>query len=79
MPTIQVDATASITPKGNTVAYGSITWIDPTLPTGVTSWDSVIITGTWEWNGKGSIRYVTINGTNTTTGVAFNISLVYRE
>ena len=75
MPTIQVDATANITPKGTTVAYGTITWAEPSLPTGITSWDSVTISGTWSWNSKGAIRYVTINGTNTTTGVAFNIPL----
>lgn len=73
--TIVVNATASLTARGTTTATGSITWSAPSLPSGVTKWDSVVISGTWSWGGKGSISRVTINGTNTSSGVAFNINL----
>lgn len=75
MGTINVNATASLSATGTTVATGSITWTAPSYPSGVTSWDSVVISGTWRWNGRGGITYVNINGTNTSDGIPFNINL----
>ena len=73
--TITQAATASLRANGTSTSTGSITWTAPTLPDGVTVWDSVRISGTWTWTGKGSITGVTINGTNTTNGVQFDIAL----
>ena len=73
--TIEVNASASLSANGTSTANGTITWSVPSLPSGVSSWDSVYIRGTWSWGGKGSISRVTINGTNTSTGVAFNINI----
>lgn len=73
--TITVNTTASLTANGNKTATGSISWTAPSLPDGVSSWDSVVISGMWTWNGKGSISIVTINGTNTTNGVSFSVLL----
>lgn len=75
MASIVVNASASITAAGTSTTTGTITWAAPSLPAEVTSWDSVRISGTWSWGGKGSITRVTINGTNTSSGVAFNISI----
>ena len=73
--TFTANATASLTARGTTTATGTITWTAPSLPAEVASWDSVRISGTWSWGGKGSISRVTINGTNTSGGVAFDISI----
>lgn len=75
MGQIIANATASLTATGASTATGSISWTVPSFPSGIVSWDSVIISGTWTWGGKGSISRVTINGTNTSNGVAFSINL----
>lgn len=75
MANIVVNATASLTANGRTTATGTITWTAPDLPTDVTAWDAITISGTWTWDGRGSITYVKINGTNTSNGVAFSIPL----
>lgn len=73
--TFTQNATASLTANGTSTATGSITWTAPALPEGATSWDSVIISGSWTWNGKGNISRVTINGTNTSADTPFSISI----
>lgn len=73
--TITANASASLTAAGTSTATGSITWTAPALPEGVAAWDSVRISGQWTWGGKGSITRVTINGTNTSDGIAFDISI----
>lgn len=73
--TLTAAATASLTARGTTTATGSISWTAPAFPEGVTEWDSVVISGTWTWGGKGSISRVTINGTNTSGGVAFSVNI----
>lgn len=75
MASITVNATASLSANGTSVSTGSISWSVPSLPDGVTKWDSVTISGTWSWNGKGNVQYVTINGTNTSADIAFSIPL----
>ena len=75
MAEIKVTAKATLTASGQSTATGNITWTAPSLPADVTSWDSVRISGTWSWTGRGSITRVTINGTNTSTGVPFDISV----
>lgn len=75
MATLTANATASLSASGTSTATGSITWTAPALPAGVAAWDSIRISGTWSWTGRGGINRVTINGTNTTTGVAFDIAL----
>ena len=75
MAIFTANATASLTASGTTTATGSITWAAPSLPDGVSAWDSVVISGTWSWGGKGSISRVTINGTNTTGYIPFEIDL----
>lgn len=75
MGTINVNATASLSANGTSTETGNINWTPPALPAGATSWDSITISGTWSWNGKGNINYVSINGTRTTTGSPFSISL----
>ena len=74
MATVTANATATLTAKGTTTATGSITWVAPTIPSGATL-DDVRISGSWSWGGKGSISRITINGTNTSDGVAFDISI----
>lgn len=73
--TITANASASLTAAGTSTANGSITWTAPTLPEGVAAWDDVRISGKWTWGGKGSINRVTINGTNTSDGIAFDIDI----
>lgn len=73
--TLTANASASLTAAGTSTATGSITWTAPAFPEGVTAWDSVIISGSWSWGGKGSITRVTINGTNTSDGVVFSVSI----
>lgn len=73
--TFTQNATATLTASGTSTATGSIRWTAPSLPEGATGWDSIVISGMWTWGGKGSVSRVTINGTNTSTGVAFNIAL----
>ena len=73
--TIVVNASASLTARGQTTATGSITWTAPALPAGVAAWDGVRISGKWTWGGKGSISRVTINGTNTSDGVSFDVDI----
>lgn len=75
MASIVVNATATLSANGASTATGSISWTPPSLPSGVTAWDSIVISGTWSWSGKGAISYVNINGTNTSEDVAFSISL----
>lgn len=75
MGTLIANATASLTATGNSTATGSISWTVPSFPSGIVSWDSVVISGTWTWGGKGNISRVKINGTNTSNGVAFSINL----
>lgn len=69
------NATASISASGTSTSTGSITWSIPALPEGATKWDSVRISGTWTWSGKGNVSRVTINGTNTTASVPFDIAI----
>lgn len=73
--TLTANATASLTARGTTTATGSISWTAPSLPDGVAAWDSVVISGTWTWGGKGSITRVTINGTNTSDSIAFSVNI----
>lgn len=68
-------ANASLTAKGTSTSTGTIAWTPPSLPEDVNAWDEIRISGTWMWNGRGSINRVTINRTNTTTGVYFDIPL----
>lgn len=75
MASIVVNATASLRANGTSLSTGSITWTAPSLPSGVNAWDSIVISGSWRWTGKQTIRYVTINGTNTSSSTAFSISL----
>ena len=77
--TLTATATASLTAMGLINGTGSITWTAPSLPEGATGWDSIYISGTWSWGGRGSITRVTINGTNTSKGVPFNISIAGKE
>lgn len=72
--TLTANATATISANGTSTTTGSISWTAPSLPSGVTSWDSIVISGTWTWSGKGNVT-VTINGTATSTGTPFNITL----
>lgn len=75
MGTINVNASASLSATGTSTATGSITWAAPSYPDHVTSWDSIVVSGTWSWTGQGNIQRVTINGTNTSNGVPFSVSL----
>lgn len=74
MAKITADAAASLTAAGSGTARGSITWASPLLPEDAVI-SSVLLTGSWRWNGKGAISSVTINGTNTLPGTAFSIEL----
>lgn len=74
MASIQVNATASLTANGNSQGRGTISWTPPTIPTGSTI-DSIVVSGSWSWGGKGNINNVTINGTNTSADTAFSVSL----
>lgn len=74
MATITANATASLTANGTSTATGSINWTRPSIPADATI-TSVRISGTWSWNGRGNITRVTINGTNTSNGVAFDVAL----
>ena len=73
--TITASATAALTAAGTSTANGTITWTAPALPEGVSAWDSVVISGTWSWGGKGSVSRVTINGTNTSADIAFSVNI----
>lgn len=75
MAELSVSATASLIASGNTTATGTISWDEPALPEGISAWDLVKIDGSWAWNGKGNISYVTINGTRTSNGIPFSIPL----
>ena len=75
MGVITVNATANLSANGNSTATGSITWSVPSLPDDVSQWDSVVISGSWSWNGKGNIREVIINGTSTSVDTPFSINL----
>ena len=75
MPSIVVDATASLSANGTSTATGSISWTAPSFPEYVTFWDSVTISGKWTWTGSRTISKVTINGTDTTSGTSFSIPL----
>ena len=75
MAEIVVQASASLSANGTSTATGSITWTAPSLPDGISVWDSVIISGSWSWSGKGSISRVTINGVNTSEDNGFSVSL----
>lgn len=73
--TFTANASASLSANGTSTATGSITWTTPSLPDGATGWDSIRISGTWSWGGKGNITRVTINGTNTSATIPFDISI----
>lgn len=73
--TISASAAASLTAAGTSTATGSVTWTAPSLPEGVAAWDSVVISGTWTWGGKGSVTRVTINGTDTSDSIAFSVNI----
>lgn len=73
--TISVNASASLTANGTSRATGSITWTVPAMPDGVTNWDSIVVSGTWSWSGKGLINSVIINGTTTMLGVPFSVTI----
>lgn len=73
--TIVQSANATLSANGTSTATGSITWTVPSLPEGIANWDSVIISGSWSWSGKGTINGVKINGVNTSVGTNFNINL----
>lgn len=75
MGTLTANATANLSANGNSTATGSITWSAPSLPDGITAWDSIVISGSWSWRGKGSINNVTINGTATSDSTPFSINL----
>ena len=74
MAQLTANASASLTANGTSTATGSISWTPPTLPPDAVI-NSIAISGSWTWGGKGSITYVTINGTNTSDGIAFDITL----
>ena len=73
--TITANATASLSASGTSTATGSITWTAPSLPEGVTGWDSVHVSGSWSWNGKGNISRVTINNQRTSADSPFDIDI----
>ena len=75
MATIIANATASLVATGQSTATGSISWTAPSLPSGVSAWDSITISGTWSWKGKGNITNVDIYDTSTFADIAFNIDL----
>lgn len=74
MATVTANASASLSALGSTTASGLISWNAPVVPDGAVV-SSILLSGTWEWSGKGSITHVTINGTNTLPGTAFSIEL----
>ena len=73
--TFTASATVSLSATGTSTATGSMSWNAPSLPEGATAWDSIRVSGSWSWNGKGNISRVTINGTNTSATVPFDIAL----
>lgn len=72
---VTVNATASLSANGTAQVPGSISWNVPPLPDGATAWDSVVLSGSWTWTGKGSISRILIGGSNTIAATAFNIKL----
>lgn len=74
MPAITANATASLSANGTSTASGTMTWTVPTLPADATL-QSVRVSGSWSWNGRGNITRVTINGVNTSADTAFDVAL----
>ena len=72
---VTVNATASLSANGTAQVPGSISWNVPPLPDGATAWDSVVLSGSWTWTGKGGINYVRIGNQNTANGQNFNVNL----
>lgn len=72
MGSLSAQPSVSLTANGTT-STGSITWTRPNIPAGAII-DSVVLTGTYSWGGKGTVT-VTINDTTCTSGTAFNINL----
>lgn len=75
MAELAVSATASLSANGKNTATGSITWTEPTLPDGVSAWDSITLTGSWKWNGPGGIETLTVNGVTIPSDTAFTVPL----
>lgn len=75
MASIEVNATASISANGTSTANGTITWTAPSLPDDVASWDSIYVSGSWSWNGKGTITSVTVGGVDTANGTPFDVNI----
>lgn len=74
MPSSTANVTASLSANGTSTASGTMTWTAPSLPAGATI-TSVRISGTYSWSGRGNITRVTINGTNCSPDVAFDVAL----
>lgn len=73
MPTLTANATVSLSANGSS-SIGSISWDRPNIPVNAII-SSIVISGSWVWNGKGQVTNVTINGTKTFNGIAFSIDI----
>lgn len=73
--TIEVNATANLSANGTNTATGSMSWNVPAMPAGVSSWDSVAVSGSWAWTGKQQITNLTIDGKTAAQNTPFNITI----
>lgn len=64
--------------NGTTTVTSSINWADSDLPSGAVI-SGATLKGTWAWNGRGSIRSLTIGGTSTSDLIAFTHTLSASE
>lgn len=73
--TIEVTPSASLSANGNTTATGSMSWSVPAFPEGVSSWDSVALSGSWAWGGRGKINSVTVDGKTVAENTTFDLTI----
>lgn len=80
MATIVLDLPKpSLVLNGTATVTGSIKFAAPIFPDEVTQWDSVVLTGTWGWTGKGSPSNFTIGGETTSRDIEFSHTLTSSE
>lgn len=72
--TVEVSTTLNLTMSGTSTVSGTITWSAPQAPAGGTL-VHINLAGTWRWTGKQQVRWININGTQTTSQTSFDIQV----
>lgn len=72
--TVEVNTNLNLTMNGTSTVSGTITWTAPTAPAGGTL-VHINLAGSWRWTGKQSVRWININGTQTTSQTSFDIQV----